>query len=50
MASFGYTIHEVVRFHTYFALIWNYASASMRIHLDFQEAAYKVVAVMVPKP
>ena len=40
MASFGFTINEIVRFHTDFALKLYYTS-SMRIHQDIERAAYK---------
>ena len=36
MASFGYTMNEIVRFHTDY-----YASASTIIHQDIKGAAYK---------
>ena len=41
MASFGYTINEIVCVHTDFALKSNNASASTRIHQDIKGAAYK---------
>ena len=41
MLSVGYTINEIVRFHTDFALKWNDASASTWIHLDIKGASYK---------
>ena len=41
MASFGYTVNEIVRLDTDFALKWNYAWASTRIHQDIKGAAYK---------
>ena len=39
MVSFGYTINETDRFHTDFALKWNYASASTSIHHNIKGAA-----------
>ena len=41
IASFVYTINEIVCFHTDFALKWNYASVKTRIHQDIKAAAYK---------
>ena len=41
MASFGYTINEVIRLHIDFAIKKQNASASTRIHHDIKEAAYK---------
>ena len=43
IASFGYAVIEIVRFHTDFALKWNYASANTRIRLDIIEAAYNLI-------